>query len=140
MNSTSKTRIITKIEELKRYYNDLNIILKEDKALNKIGNQHGVAMLIQSIITAIIDIGDEIIRYKKLGVPTKYKEVFLILKDRNLISQDLCDSIIDLISYRNIIAHEYGYVEKEIILELLKKLEEPKEIIELGRKLLLDKI
>lgn len=139
MHDHYKTRIVTKIEDLKRYYKDLEEILSEDENLSKTGNLHGTSMLILSIIGATTDIGDAIITIKHFGVPSKYKDVFLILGERKLISEDLKNSMLKLIGYRNILAHEYGYIEKETIFEILEELNTTKEIIDLARDILLEK-
>ena len=124
---------------LYKAHKDLEEILSEDENLSKTGNLHGTSMLILSIIGATTDIGDAIITIKHFGVPSKYKDVFLILGERKLISEDLKNSMLKLIGYRNILAHEYGYIEKETIFEILEELNTTKEIIDLARDILLEK-
>lgn len=79
------------------------------------------------VIQSSIDISTYLISLKKWKVPATYIEAILILEQNNVISHDLTNSMIDLVKFRNIIVHEYLYIDYEKVytnFNLLPKIHE----------------
>ena len=83
----------------------------------------------------LIDLGQEIIRAKKLGLPNSYKEVFQILEKKKVISQTLARDLQYLASRRNVLAHEYFDITEETIYALYTKIKIGKKFMQEVQKL-----
>ena len=71
----------------------------------------------EKIVEACVDLGFIIIKYNKLEVPTGDKEVFKILQKHKIIPSDLADRLGEAKGMRNILAHEYGTVNDQLVYE-----------------------
>jgi len=79
-------------------------------------------MLLFSILNAVIDLGEEIIKAKGLGLPTTYREIFLIIGNSGLMDKKLCKRVAELMYFRNLLAHEYYSFDKNKIFSLYQRL------------------
>lgn len=89
-------------------------------------NFHAVSMLLFSIINGTITIGEETIATKRLGFPSSYREVFEILNKEKIISKYLSKEMSELVTYRNLFAHEYWSFTKKDVWEALQKIKNVK--------------
>ena len=62
-----------------------------------------------------------IIRYKKLQIPEDDEKAFYVLLHNNIISNDLAKNLKEAKGMRNIIAHEYGEVDDELVFHAIKE-------------------
>ncbi|PIN74242.1 hypothetical protein COV20_01345 [Candidatus Woesearchaeota archaeon CG10_big_fil_rev_8_21_14_0_10_45_16] len=105
-------------DDLHRYLADLDEMLpEEDEFLASKMNQYSVSMVMMNIINTCIDIAHEIIARKKLGYPGTYREAFTLLAKNKIISVPLSKKMMALVGLRNILAHEYGEVNLELLYE-----------------------
>jgi uncharacterized protein YutE (UPF0331/DUF86 family) len=72
------------------------------------------------VIEAIIDLALLVVKYRKLGYPESDLEAFEILSKSKIISSELAEKLQDAKRMRNIIAHEYGEVDDEIVFNSIK--------------------
>ena len=79
-------------------------------------------MIIFSIVNRAIDLGEEIVSYKKLGLPTRYRDIFYLLKKNRMINTELYEDILDLVHFRNLAAHEYQTFSEEDVFSALEKI------------------
>lgn len=116
-----KNRINEKIIEIEKFVSQLyefipsNIDLegyKRDLKTKAICERYS-----EKIIEAIEDLAFLIINYKKLRYPEYEKEVFNILMKNDIISENFCKKLKDFKGMRNIISHEYGKIDDEIVFE-----------------------
>lgn len=122
-----KERIKIIISEIEHYSNEIEKIgIKSEKDLDNI-KFPAVSMLLLSLINKVIDLGEEILANKKLGMPATYRDVFIILEKNNVIERNLSKNLQFLAKYRNILAHEYGTLYEKDIIFLLRKLNYVKE-------------
>lgn len=70
---------------------------------------------LQLIIECSIDLGEEIISGLGLAKPNTYKETFIILTQRNIISNNLAKKMQRLVNFRNRLVHDYLYLDQEEI-------------------------
>lgn len=120
-NHSIKNRINEKIVEIGKFVNQLYEFIpsnmnsenyKKDLKTKAICERYS-----EKIIEAVEDLAFLIINYEKLKYPESEKEVFDILKQAGIISEDLCKKLKDFKGMRNIISHEYGKVDDEIVFE-----------------------
>lgn len=69
---------------------------------------------------ATIDLSEAVISYKKLRKPTTMAEGFEILFEEKIIPRTLKTRLVQMVGFRNIIAHDYDIVDFSIITDTLQ--------------------
>lgn len=112
-------RKINLVEALRRYCEHLGEILppEEKTFLQDLSSQYSVSMLMLNIINSCIDMGNEVISLKQLGYPSTYRDVFTNLEHAKIIPISLGRKMRELVGLRNLLAHEYGEVDLELLYE-----------------------
>jgi len=112
-----KTRKKEKIEELEKFLEELSSLLpitfknyKKDFKIRAICERY-----FEKIIESIIDLSFLIIKEKNLKIPEEDKQAFDILEQGKLISKRLSEKLKEAKGMRNIISHEYGRIDDEIV-------------------------
>ena len=116
-------RIADKIKELERYLNELAKI-RHDSIEEYIGDlkaKSACERYAEIIIEAIIDLAFLSVRDRKLPAPESDLHVFDILSQNKIIQPKLSMKLQDAKRMRNILAHEYGKVDDEIIFHAVKE-------------------
>ena len=72
---------------------------------------------VEKIVEAIIDLAFIIAGEKTIKSPNDEKEIFDILEKENIISKDLSQKLKEAKGMRNIIAHQYGDIDNEIVFQ-----------------------
>jgi len=108
-----------KIEEIEKYIEELGSVLpfgfndyENDFKLRAFCERY-----FEKIIEAIVDLAFIIIKDKKLEIPEEDKGAFDILFREKIISSDLAEKLKKAKGMRNILAHEYGKIDDEIVFE-----------------------
>lgn len=111
------------VSEITRYLGELEEVLPEEEQFFKDKLcQYGISMLMLNIINGCIDLGTEVINTKQLGYPEKYKDIFNILETKKIIGPALAKRLRNLVSLRNLLAHEYGEIDLGLLYESAKEL------------------
>ncbi len=76
------------------------------------------AMLIT--IQSSIDIANHLISEFGFDIPRTYRETFLILIQKNIISKELGDKLADLASFRNYLVHIYWKIDIKLVYNILQ--------------------
>ena len=71
-------------------------------------------------INIIIDIAIHIVTDNNLGKPDTFRDAFTILEKEKFLSSDEANIYRSMVGLRNILAHEYLKVNKEMIYEVLQ--------------------
>ena len=110
-------RIKNKVEDLERFLQELSEIVPDTFEEYKIdfGAKAACERYAEKIIEAIVDLAFLIIKEKKLKIPEDDESSFNILSKSKIISAELAKRLIDAKGMRNIIVHEYGEIDDEII-------------------------
>ena len=117
-----KERINDKIKELEKYLEEL-IEIKPDNLEDYISDFKSKAACeryAEVIIEAVIDLAFFSIKEKKLPSPESDLEAFDILAQNKIISVELAGRLKDAKRMRNILAHEYGKIDDEIVFTAIK--------------------
>ena len=113
------SRIRDKIKEIEKYLQELSEItpnsLEEYKQSFK--TKAACERYSEKIICAIIDLAFLVIKEKNLKIPDEDKEAFDILFENKIISEKLAERLKDAKGMRNIISHQYGKVDDEIVFD-----------------------
>ena len=117
-------RILSKIDEMSSYLNELNEIkpvsLNEYKSSIKI--KRSCERLLQITIECVIDICNILISELRLGLPSDEEEIFDKLSKNKIISKKLGNKLNDMKGFRNILVHKYGLIDDERAFENLGEL------------------
>jgi len=121
VNPSIKDRIIEKIKEIENYLEQLESILPNDfKEYSRNWEKRVVCeRCFEKIVEAVEDLSFLIINKNELKYPEYEKEVFDILKQNKIISDNLCLNLKHAKGMRNIIAHQYGKIDNELVFEAI---------------------
>lgn len=116
-------RIEDKIDEILKFLEELEEITPgnlEDYRLNK-EKKAACERYFEKIAEAIIDLAFYVIKIKKLRIPQDDSDAFEVLKENKIIDDTLSRKLKEAKGMRNILAHEYGKIDDEIVFESLKE-------------------
>ena len=71
-------------------------------------------------IQASIDLAEAIISLKNFRKPTTLSENFYILEEEKIISKKLAEEMANLVGLRNILSHQYGKINYDIVYDVLQ--------------------
>lgn len=117
-----KERINDKIEEIEKYLSELAEIKPDnlEDYTHDFKSKAACERYAEIIIEAIINLAFLLIKEKNLPSPENDLEAFDVLKQNNIIPAELADRLKDAKRMRNILAHEYGEVDDEIVFNAIK--------------------
>ena len=120
-NLIDKDRILSKIDEMDSYLEELEEVKPKDieDYKNSINKKRACERLLQISIEAIIDICNIIVSNLKLGLPSDEEDLFNKLEKKKIISSKSAKILIDMKSFRNILVHKYGVVDDELVFEMI---------------------
>ncbi len=116
------TRIDDKIVEIENYLEELYKIFPDNFEEYKQNMEKRLACerLFEKIIGAIMDLAFIIIKEKSFKIPEVEKESFDILSKENIITEELSNKLQDAKSMRNLIVHEYGKIDDQLVFEAIR--------------------
>jgi len=77
---------------------------------------------LQVAIEATIDVSEALISYMKWRTPKSYKDVSLILLENKILNEFLNNKFIEAIEFRNILVHNYIYLNPKQIYDRINDL------------------
>lgn len=117
-----KNRRGDKIKEIELYIIELESVIpnnfenyKDDFKIKAICERY-----FEKIIESVVDLAFIIIKEKRLKIPEDDESSFVILNKENIIPLELSKKLKEAKGMRNIIAHEYGEINNELIFESIK--------------------
>ena len=114
-------RIEEKIKEIKEWMDELKEIAPSDldEYISNKEKKAACERYIEKIVEAVTDISFFVIKEKKWRIPEDDGDAFSILKENKLISEDLTKKLKNAKGMRNILAHQYGEVDDQIIFDAI---------------------
>jgi uncharacterized protein YutE (UPF0331/DUF86 family) len=118
-----KTLILRKLADLQEYIEQIgeysNIKVSEYSRDWK--TQRIVERTLQMMIEICADIASHVISDSGLRVPETYADTFKVLYENKIIAKGLFTKLEKMAKFRNIIVHQYGKIDGEIIVGILRK-------------------
>jgi len=116
-----KKRILTKIDELNGYMEELEKIKPASfsEYKSEIGKKRACERLLQISVECVIDICNIIVSNLQLGLPSEEEELFEKLEKDKIISPGLRKTLTKMKGLRNILVHKYGEIDDELVFEAL---------------------
>lgn len=110
-------RINDKLKELENYISELVDIIPENFQgyKNDLKTKAACERYFEKIIGATLDLAFLIIKEKGFKIPEEDKEAFDILSKENVINVELSEKLKEAKGMRNIISHEYGKLDDELV-------------------------
>ena len=124
----------------KRFFVSADVILNKiatiEKCLNRIGEEYNdskeifctnftkqdsVILNLERASQATIDIATHIIKNEKLGLPNTSRELFVLLEQNSIISEDVKLQMQAMVGFRNIAVHDYQNLNIEIVIAIVEK-------------------
>ena len=117
------SRINDKIDKIREYLSELEDIRPEsyEEYIKDKKTKAACERYFEVIVEAVVDLAFLIIKVKGLRIPEDDKKAFDVLADEKIISKELASRLKDAKGMRNIIAHEYGTIDNEIVFEAVAK-------------------
>ncbi len=99
--------------------------LKTDVALpdflQDLDRQESVLFNLQMAIQNCIDIAAHVVSEEGLGVAGSTNEIFYLLEEAGYIDRELTEKMVRAVGFRNLVVHEYGKVDLEVVYRVCKK-------------------
>lgn len=70
-------------------------------------------------VQSVIDLAEAVIAYKKFRKPASLGECFSILHEEKIIDGEFAEQLMKMVGFRNIIAHDYGEIDYDIVYDIL---------------------
>ncbi len=115
------TRITEKITEIDEYFDQLSQI-KPDTVEEYKGNLEKKAACeryVEKIVEAATDLAFLVIKVKKLSIPEDDINAFALLAENNIIDETLATKLKNAKGMKNIIAHQYGKINDDVVFEAI---------------------
>jgi uncharacterized protein YutE (UPF0331/DUF86 family) len=80
---------------------------------NDILRQDSIVLNLERACEQCFDMGQRVIREKKLDLAKEYRDIFLILAKNKIIPKDLSESLQKMVGFRNLAIHEYTAIDIE---------------------------
>lgn len=112
-------RIKGKIKEIEGFLSDLESIVPSnfEEYKTDVKTKAACERFFEKIVEGIVDVAFLVIKEKNLVMPEEDKESFDILANANLISLELASNLKQAKGMRNILAHDYGRVDDELVFD-----------------------
>lgn len=112
-------RINDKIQEIEVFLVSLEEILPNsfEEYLDNFEKKLACERCFEKIVMAIVDLGFLTIKEFQLKFPEEDEQTFETLAKGNIIDFKLAEKLSDAKGMRNILAHEYGKVDDELVFE-----------------------
>lgn len=116
-----RDRILTRLDELDGYLRELRAIAPSSFAdYLAVEKRRACERLLQISIEGVIDVCALLVMGLRLGVPAEEDDLFEKLARRDVLSPPLVAILRRMKGLRNLLVHEYGRIDDQIIFETIR--------------------
>jgi len=118
-----KKRVNDKIKEISMYLRQLMIIKPKsfDKYSNDFKSKAACERYFERISESLSDLAVLVIKEKGFPLPDESNDCFEVLGKENIVDSDLTRKMKEMKGMRNIIAHQYGSIDNELVYSAIDK-------------------
>lgn len=117
-----RNRILAKVAELDGYLGELDSIRPTDREeYDEIEKKRACERLLQISIETVISICQLFVVGLQLGLPSEENDLFEKLARAGIVSPDLAKILYGMKGFRNILVHEYGKVDDDLVFLFLTR-------------------
>lgn len=114
--------VLNKVTTIERCINRINEVYEGNaENLEDFTKQDSIILNIQRACEASIDLAMHIVSERKLGIPKASREGFEILQQANIIEENLAQSLMNMVGFRNIAVHDYQALNLDILQVILEQ-------------------
>lgn len=118
-----RERIVKIVSDIEKYMNDLEEMgIKTADDLAGMEKYYATSMIMFSLLNRVIDLAQEVVVGRKLGMPSSYREIFRILRERDFISKEMLGEMEKFVNLRNALSHEYYRISPAEIFRAVKNI------------------
>lgn len=116
-------RIKEKLSEIVRFGDELVEVLpdKYEEYAEDFKARSASERIFEKIVMAIVDVSFLLVKERNLSAPEEEGEVFSILSEAKILGFELASRLKDAKGMRNILAHEYGEINNELVYNSLSE-------------------
>ena len=117
------TRTKDKINEINVFLEELNSIVPSslEEYKSSLEKKAACERYVEKIVEAVTDLAFLIIKDKKLRIPEDDIDAFNILFENNIIDNELAAKLKNAKEMKNIISHQYGKIDDEIVFDAISE-------------------
>lgn len=116
-----RERVLGRVADLEVYLRELQAVApKSFDAFRQIEKRRACERRLQISIEAVIDICHVFTTGLRLGLPAEEDDIFEKLERAGIISPSLKETLKEMKGFRNILVHEYGEIDDQIVYEAIK--------------------
>lgn len=118
-----ETLILRKLTELEEYTSQIQGFqsISVEAYRSDWKSQRIIERTLQMMIETCVDIAGHVISDKKYRIPESYADSFRVLNENEIIDDELCQTMVQISKFRNVIVHHYDSVDAEIVVGILRK-------------------
>ena len=117
----NKAVLAARLERLREYLGILESIQRYD--VDRYVQDpfiHGTAERnLHLTIECLLDIGNHVISDRGYPKPESYADIFRILADKDVIARDLCEELVGMAAFRNVLVHDYLRLDRKKVYHIL---------------------
>lgn len=119
---TNTNVIENRISSTKKYLKILERYKKYSKTEieNDVDIRGAVERYLYLAVQSAIDLSEAVIAYRDFRKPSTMSESFRILNEEGILPSDLTEKLARMTGFRNIIAHDYGEIDYDIVYDILQ--------------------
>ena len=116
-----RDRVLAKLDELDGYVGELRAIAPRSiEAYAQIEKKRSRERLVQMAVEATLDACAILVTGLRLGLPGEEDDLFEKLTRRGAISAEMAEALKRMKGMRNILVHEYGRIDDELVFETVR--------------------
>lgn len=134
---SNKDTIENKISLARKYLARLEVYKKYSR--EEIENDQFISGSLERylylVVQATLDTAESIIAYRGLRKPATLREEFEVLSEAGIINRNLTTKLMNMVGFRNVVAHDYTKLDYDIVHEVLhNRLEDIEEFLNIVEK------
>lgn len=116
-----RDRVLAKLDELDGYLVELRSVTPESfEQYGETRTRRSCERLLQMCVETVIDTCALLVSGLRLGLPGEQEDLFDKLTRRGVVSQEMAATLGQMKGLRNILVHEYGRVDDELVFETVR--------------------
>ena len=116
-----RDRVLAKLDELDGYLRELRAVAPERfEDYRRTEKRRSCERLIQISLEAVIDVCSLLVAGLRLGLPAEEDDLFEKLARQGAVSASMAATLRRMKGLRNLLVHEYGRVNDEIVFETVR--------------------
>ncbi len=116
-----RDRVLAKLDELEGYLGELRTVVPDRfEAYQRTETKRACERLIQVSVDTVIDLCALLVMGLRLGLPGEEDDLFERLSRHGAISRPLAATLRRMKGLRNLLVHEYGRVNDELVFETVR--------------------